>query len=94
MLPKLGGARVPCLARRHLNDVLHVHESFTISIVQSGNSSSFSMFSRLGGRAFDAVMQLIATVPVVMSAYVCHQSVHPVMSQVRACLLFLYRGIM
>jgi hypothetical protein len=50
----------------------------------------FPFFSRLGGRVFDAVMQLIATVPVVMSAYVCHQSVHPVMSQVRAWLGFAY----
>lgn len=33
----------------------------------------------------DAVMQIVATVPVVMSAYVCHQSVHPVMSQVCMC---------
>mmetsp|Transcript_13536 Transcript_13536/g.34173 ORF Transcript_13536/g.34173 Transcript_13536/m.34173 type:complete len:485 (-) Transcript_13536:92-1546(-) len=37
----------------------------------------------LGKDTSDAMLQLVATIPVVMNAFICHQSVHPVMSQVR-----------
>lgn len=49
----------------------------------SSDWSWLPQLDKLGKDTSDAMLQLVATIPVVMNAFICHQSVHPVMSQVR-----------
>jgi len=66
--------------------VLSITILCTVAAVEDKLSTSWTWLPKLdslGRDVSDAVLQIVATVPVIMNAFICHQSVHPVMEQVR-----------